>query len=83
MAVDGPPLTPLLVNDHDAAKLLSISRASLHRLRASGQFIEPIRLGHKLLFDRDELIDWKNARCPDLIKWRSIQAQSRRSSTRR
>lgn len=76
-AADTTP-EPLLVPDIVAAALLGISRAHLHRLRAAQKFIDPIRLGRKLLFDREELIAWKNARCPDLRTWRAIQAQQAR-----
>jgi predicted DNA-binding transcriptional regulator AlpA len=69
---------PLLIPDTAAATLLGISRAHLHRLRVAGRFIEPIRLGRKLLFDRDELVAWKNARCPDLTTWRAMQAAAAR-----
>jgi excisionase family DNA binding protein len=69
---------PLLLPDTEAAALLGISRAHLHRLRAAGKFIESIRLGRKLLFDREELVAWKDARCPALANWRAMRAQSRR-----
>jgi excisionase family DNA binding protein len=72
--------TPLLIPDTAAANLLGISRAHLHRLRQAGRFIEPIRLGRKLLFDRDELVAWKDARCPTLAIWRAMQAMGRRSA---
>jgi excisionase family DNA binding protein len=71
----------LLIADTAAAALLGISRAHIHRLRAAGKFIEPIRLGRKLLFDRDELIAWKNARCPDIQTWRAMREQNRRLRT--
>ncbi len=78
MPTDPAPVEPLLIADSAAAALLAISRAHLHRLRAAGKFIEPIRLGRKVLFDRDELLAWKNARCPDLATWRAMVAQRRR-----
>lgn len=72
------PVEALLIPDTAAVALLGISRAHLHRLRAAGKFIAPIRLGRKLLFDRDELIAWKNARCPDARTWAAIQASAGR-----
>jgi excisionase family DNA binding protein len=72
-------IKPLLIRDTEAAALLGISRAHLHKLRAAGRFVEPIRLGRKLLFDRAELEAWKDARCPDLQTWRAMRAQTRRN----
>ena len=69
---------PLLIPDPGAAKLLGISRAHLHRLRAAGKFPEAVRLGRKLLFDRAELESWVMHRCPDLATWRAIRASNRR-----
>lgn len=78
-ADDKPPAPPpLLVGDRTAAAMLGISRATLHRLRAAGKFPESIRLCRKLLFDRDELIRWKDARCPDLATWRAMREQAQR-----
>jgi excisionase family DNA binding protein len=74
--------SPLLVPDVEAARLLGISRAHLHRLRVAGKFIAPIRLGRKLLFDREELIAWKNARCPDVRTWAAMQAAAGRRNAR-
>jgi predicted DNA-binding transcriptional regulator AlpA len=74
--------SPLLIPDTAAAGLLGISRAHLHRLRAAGRFIAPIRLGRKLLFDREELISWKNARCPDARTWAAMQAAAGRRIAR-
>ena len=51
-----------------------IPRAHLHRLRASGKFIAAIRLGRKLLFDREELVAWKDAKCPTLKIWEAMKA---------
>ncbi len=73
---------PLLISDREAAALLGISRAHLHRLRAAGKFILSIRLGRKVLFDREELIAWKNARCPDLRTWSAMQAATGRRTAR-
>lgn len=65
---------PLLVSDREAAAMLSISRAHLHRLRAAGKFPDAIRLGRALRFDRAELTEWAAARCPDLATWRATRA---------
>lgn len=69
---------PLLIDDCAAAALMGISRAHLHRLRAAGQFPEAIRLGRALRFDRNELVAWAEARCPDLATWKAMCAAGRR-----
>jgi len=71
-------LEALLIPDTAAAALLGISRAHLHRLRAAGKFPEAIRLGRALRFDRQELIDWAGARCPDMATWRAMRSAGRR-----
>jgi excisionase family DNA binding protein len=77
-----PTVTALLVTDVEAAELLAISRAHLHRLRAAGRFPEAIRLGRKLLFDRAELTAWTAAKCPDLRTWQAMRAGAERRRLR-
>jgi excisionase family DNA binding protein len=73
------PPEPLLLSDREAAALLGISRAHFHRLRAAGKFgPEPIRLGRTLRFERDEVVRWARARCPEATTWRAMEAQRRR-----
>jgi len=71
-------LDPVLIGDMEAARLLSISRAHLHRLRSADKFPEAIRLGWALRFDRQELLEWAAARCPDLTTWRAMKAATGR-----
>jgi excisionase family DNA binding protein len=73
MAID-----PILIGDHGAAALVGISRAHLHRLRAAGRFPEAVRLGRALRFDRQELVEWVQAKCPDLAVWRAMRAATSR-----
>jgi excisionase family DNA binding protein len=80
MPTDTP--TPLLITDLDAAALLGISRAHLHRLRVAGKFPEAIRLGRALRFDRAELVAWAQAKCPDLAQWKAMQAATNRRNVR-
>jgi predicted DNA-binding transcriptional regulator AlpA len=69
----------LLVPDIAAAALAGISRAHLHRLRAAGKWgPQAVRLGRKMLYRREELVNWINACCPNAETWAAIQAQNRR-----
>jgi excisionase family DNA binding protein len=75
-------LPPLLIADVEAARLLGISRAHLHRLRVAGRFPEAIRLGRALRFDRAELVEWAAQKCPDLATWRAMRAAAGRRNNR-
>jgi hypothetical protein len=69
----------LLIPDSAAAALIGISRAHFHRLRASGKLgPQAIRLGRKVLYERESLVLWVKAGCPDAPTWRAMQGQSRR-----
>jgi predicted DNA-binding transcriptional regulator AlpA len=69
----------LLIPDTAAAQLAGVSRAHLHRMRAAGKWgPKAIRLGRKLLFSRDETIQWINAACPDGRTWEAMQASAAR-----
>ena len=73
----------LLITDLDAAALAGISRSHLHRLRAGGHFgPRPIKLGRALRFDRQEVIAWIAARCPDARTWAAMQAAESRRARR-
>jgi predicted DNA-binding transcriptional regulator AlpA len=73
------PATPLLVTDREAATLLSIGRATLHRLRAAGQFPPGVKLGRCLRFRLDQLQSFLDCGC-DMIRWRALHEQPRRPS---
>jgi excisionase family DNA binding protein len=78
MSDAAPTPVPLLITDREAAALLGVSRATVHRLRAAGRFPEATRLGRKLLFDRRELESWVSHRCPELATWKAIRERDRR-----
>jgi predicted DNA-binding transcriptional regulator AlpA len=73
----------LLIPDVAAAALAGISRAHLHRLRAAGQWgPTAVKLGRKVLYRRQDVIDWIGADCPDFRTWTAMQAQQRRTYPR-
>jgi len=55
---------PLLVDKTEAARLTGISSRSVDRLVSSDRFPPPIRLGGRVLWNRDVLKQWVNAGCP-------------------
>ncbi|MBX7106182.1 MAG: helix-turn-helix domain-containing protein [Gemmataceae bacterium] len=67
------------IDDRVAAASFSISRAHLHRLRAAGRFPAGVKLGRALRFDREELLRWGVAGCPDMTVWHAMQEQARRT----
>jgi excisionase family DNA binding protein len=69
----------LLIPDSEAAALIGISRAHFHRLRAAGKLgPQAIRLGRKVLYERESVVAWVKAGCPDAPTWRAIQGQNLR-----
>ena len=54
----------LLVGKAEAARLTGISPRSVDRLVSSGAFLQPVRLGGRVLWNRDALAEWVSAGCP-------------------
>jgi predicted DNA-binding transcriptional regulator AlpA len=74
-----PTPESLLIPDTGAARLAGISRATWHRLQAAGKIgPQPIRLGRAVRYNRDEVLSWIEAGCPDARTWRAIREQQRR-----
>jgi len=57
-------VAPLLVDKTEAARLTGISARSVDRLVSSDRFPAPIRLGGRVLWNRDALEQWVDAGCP-------------------
>src|SRR5258708_6191861 len=68
----------ILLSDLEAAALLNVSRATLHRLRASGRLPAPVRLGRCVRYNRRELEEWAAAGAPPLNVWTAMKAASAR-----
>ena len=77
--LSAPHFDAYLIPDREAARLASILRAHLHRMRIAGKWgPRAIRLGRKVLFRREEIVAWINAGCPDATIWDALQAQNER-----
>jgi excisionase family DNA binding protein len=72
----------ILITDNEAAALLGVSRAHVHRLRAGGRFPNGIKLGRALRFDRAELTAWVAAGCPEMTMWTAMKVQDARRRLR-
>jgi len=71
-------LSPLLIPDKVAARMVGISRASWHRLRAAGKLPAAVHLGRAVRWRADELRDWIACGCPDGRTWAAMTAASAR-----
>src|SRR5262245_49476717 len=70
-------IAPLLIPDIEAARVCGISRATLHRLRAAGQFPPGVKLGRALRFKLSDLETFVACDC-DVVRWRALQEQIHR-----
>lgn len=68
----------LLVPAAVAATLAGVSRATWWRLHAAAKLPAVTKLGHRSLWNRDELVAWIEAKCPDRRTWEAMQSQHRR-----
>jgi predicted DNA-binding transcriptional regulator AlpA len=73
-----PDPEPLLISDLDAAALCGVSRATWHRLRASGRIPPGVKLSRCLRWNRAEILAWVEAGCPDQRIWSAMKGQQRR-----
>jgi excisionase family DNA binding protein len=71
----------LLVDDRTCAKLLGVSRATIHRMHAAGQFIPTVRIGRCLRFRAADVRSFVECGC-DIVRWRGLQAVEGRRSAR-
>ena len=63
MAVD--TADKLLLTVTDLCRLLSISRSGFFTQRALGRIpLQPVRIGSKLLYRQQEVVDWVRQGCP-------------------
>lgn len=64
----------LLVDADTVAKLLSISKSSLHAFNATGQLPKPVRLGRAVRWNLEELKAWVNCGCPSRYRWETLRS---------
>lgn len=61
--------TILLISAAEAAKRLSVSKSTLHKLVAVGAVPKPIHLGSRALWRVEELEEWVRDGCPPVERW--------------
>lgn len=74
-----PPILPCALTAAQTARLLGISESHLYDLLKEGRFgPEPKRLGRARRFDRDEVLAWFRAGCPNRARWQAMQPRRSR-----
>jgi excisionase family DNA binding protein len=70
---NAPDIESQLIPDTVAAKLTGVSRSTWHRLRYAGKIPPCVKIGGAVRWDRDEVLAWIKAKCPDATTWLAIQ----------
>ena len=65
----GKDTSALLVDAKEAARLCGIGLRTWHTLTSAGRTPNPLRLGRRVLWRRDELLAWIDAGCPPRHNW--------------
>lgn len=60
--------------------LLGISKRTFYRLLSRGDMLEPVRLGARTVWWRDEVLAWRNAGCPSPRKWQQAWRAKRQNA---
>jgi prophage regulatory protein len=58
----------------ELAEMLGISLRQTWRLSSAGKLPKPIRLGGSVRWNRQEVMDWFGAGCPDRQAWEARKA---------
>jgi predicted DNA-binding transcriptional regulator AlpA len=67
--------TALLIDGGEVCGRLSIGKSTLHKLIRSGRFpVQPIRISKCVRYRADELARWIELGCPNVDRWRAMQA---------
>jgi len=68
---------PLAISARELAGMLDVSLRQVWRLSAGGMLPKPIRLGGSVRWDRQEVLDWFKAGCPDRKAWEATKEVAR------
>lgn len=61
--------SPLAISARELAEMLDVSLRQIWRLNASGKLPKPVRIGGSVRWNRQEVVDWFEAGCPDRRTW--------------
>ena len=73
------PVAPLLLDAKSAASLCGVGRTLWLSLAASGRTPAPVRLGRRVLWNRDVLLRWCAAGCPGRSRWEAMAKRGDRT----
>lgn len=66
----------LMINDRGAARLCGIGRTAWLSHVSAGKTPAPVRLGRRVLWNREEIEAWCKAGCPSREKWESMKKKT-------
>ncbi len=67
-------IEPALLTILQVCRLINVQRATFYKLRVSGRFAPlPVQLCHKVLYKKQEVLDWISAGCPHRKIWQAIK----------
>jgi excisionase family DNA binding protein len=64
---------PIAISARELAELLNVSLRQVWRLNSAGKLPKPIRLGGSVRWNRQEVMDWFGAGCPDRQAWEATR----------
>lgn len=65
-------IEPELLSIEQTCQLINVQRATFYTLRASGKFAPlPVQLCRKVLYQKQEVLDWISAKCPHRKIWQA------------
>jgi predicted DNA-binding transcriptional regulator AlpA len=68
----------LLISGEVLAKMLSISKRQIWRLRSAGKLPKPIHIGGSLRWRKAEIVAWIAEGAPDLHRWEAIKVAAKK-----
>jgi predicted DNA-binding transcriptional regulator AlpA len=63
----------LAISARDLKEMLNVSLRQVWRLNSSGKLPKSIRLGGSVRWNRQEIMDWFGAGCPDRKTWDTMK----------
>jgi len=64
----------MAISARELADLLGISMRQVWRLNSAGKLPRPVRIGGSVRWNRQEIMDWFEAGCPDRKTWDARKA---------
>jgi len=67
----------LAVCARELAEMLDVSLRQVWRLNAAGKLPKPVRIGGSVRWNREEILEWFQAGCPDRRTWETQKEAGR------